>query len=574
MSIYDKLSRDELKAVEQYMEMSSFLKKKRSDGLVSMFSSTQDRFFRFFCYCRFLTYYEKEPSMTEPPKNVMFVDEIERVEANIDGNKNNFIIKLKNGKDVNLKHDDFKVAERWVECLQKVINIYKGKSMLDFEVDRKWKDKVDIRVTYMIMEELERESFTKIKQSFVFDKQLTAKGLFSSIQQLSEAMKKSRFMFGMTKHSTTKPQEHEKGDQDFGEQVANRISNVASIGKNMFSAGLNFILPNNLFFDNLFYVLCTSKSYLDDSHTDKQLLKSSEIPHWMEMDTIYFFKYDDEQDKSEFIEKVQCKDVKVIEPVDTSEGNIKSRYCYRFELQDKVHIMCHDHAIEVNNWIRCIRSAKKTQEEVLRTEKNELRKNVNSLVWSYRQKRGGDVQAWIKSEFESIKPKNEETDSAIQHLQQLHENYVDILDSLQAYRPFYDELFKLVMKTYHMSWWESVRQWYNKNYKNLGAIQIITIADLLMRQCDKNEKYGMVELRFNRAFNDLLSTYFVRTYKNIMPLALEVLQKMTKECDREKDVCFSFGPVDLFKFLNETIDHCMACLSPTVLKGALNLIAK
>ena len=580
MSIFDKLSKEEIRIIESSVgvEMCGFLKKKRQDGLVSMFSSTQDRFFRFFCYGRFLTYYSEEPSMTEPPKNVIFIDEIKGVDNNVEGKRGNFIIKLKNGKDINLKHDDPAVADRWVDCILKVMKVYMGKSMLDFEVDRKWKDEVDIRVTYMIMEELEKENMSKIRQHFKFGKQLEAKGLASYIQQLPEKLRKSRFIFSMSKHTTTRPQEHEKGDQDFGDQMVNRISNVASIGKNMFNAGLGFILPNNLFFDNVFCVLSTCKSYLEDSHTDSDILKPSDIPHWMEMETMYIFKYDDENDKTEYIDKIVCKDILVIEPVKT-DANIKSRYCYRIELQDKVHIFCHNFALEVNDWRRALRASKKHQEETIRTEAGQIKKNVDGLVWSFRMKRVGDIQAYIKNEFEkSVEAgnlKTEDVDHQIKIMKQSQDNMFDILDSLQATRPFYQELFKLVMESLHMKWTDHVRKYYNENFKKVGVLSLLHFADLILQQKNKNEKYGMVDSWYQNYFTDILSTYFLRTFKNIVPLAMEVLQKMTKEFEKEKDtICVSYGPVDLFKFLNEILDNSMICLSPSVLKGVLNLISK
>lgn len=91
----------------------------------------------------------------------------------------------------------------------------------------------------------------------------------------------------------------------------------------------------------------------------------------------------------------------------------------------------------------------------------------------------------------------------------------------------------------------------------------------------------MTDGRFEKAINDLLSTFFTRTFKNMMPLILEVLEKMKTDYTKEKEtICVSYGthlssgPVDLFKFVNEAYDLSMVCLDPVVQKGILNLINK
>ena len=85
----------------------------------------------------------------------------------------------------------------------------------------------------------------------------------------------------------------------------------------------------------------------------------------------------------------------------------------------------------------------------------------------------------------------------------------------------------------------------------------------------------MTDKRFENAPNDLLSTVFTRTFQNMMPFVFEVLQKMKTTYDRENDtVCTSFGPIDLFKFMNEVYDLSMACLDGLVQKGVLGLIFK
>ncbi len=70
------------------------------------------------------------------------------------------------------------------------------------------------------------------------------------------------------------------------------------------------------------------------------------------------------------------------------------------------------------------------------------------------------------------------------------------------------------------------------------------VADLVLKQQQGVEKYRMKDARLERSLSDLMSTFFSRTFASIMPLILEVLNKMTKEYTKEKEtICVSHGRV-------------------------------
>ena len=50
----------------------------------------------------------------------------------------------------------------------------------------------------------------------------------------------------------------------------------------------------------------------------------NEVPHWMELDSLYFFKYDKKGDKSEFLKKITGKQMVMIELA--SDSSLKGRF--------------------------------------------------------------------------------------------------------------------------------------------------------------------------------------------------------------------------------------------------------
>lgn len=120
----------------------------------------------------------------------------------------------------------------------------------------------------------------------------------------------------------------------------------------------------------------------------------------MEMDTIYFFSYDSDIDNSVFIDKLETKDVCLVEPFEPDGVQIKNKYAFRLEAKDKVHIFAVDYATVANSWCAGVKESKKIAEEVLRTEQRQLLKNVDILTKHFRNKRGIEVLNYVNSQFE------------------------------------------------------------------------------------------------------------------------------------------------------------------------------
>ena len=149
------------------------------------------------------------------------------------------------------------------------------------------------------------------------------------------------------------------------------------------------------------------------------------------------------------------------------------------------------------------------------------------------------------------------------------------MDGLQAFRPFYLDLFKLYMKEYHVKFTEFVSTYWNLRGKRFGGRQIMRFLGILHSQENCIKEYGMTDPRYSNSYKDLSASFCIRTFNNLMPMVLEVLDKMQKEVDKERDtICVSHGPVDLFRLINEAVDCYSLCPEISICKALLGLIFK
>lgn len=98
--------------------------------------------------------------------------------------------------------------------------------------------------------------------------------------------------------------------------------------------------------------------------------------------------------------------------------------------------------------------------------------------------------------------------------------------------------------------------------------------DILYTQESIINSYGMSDPRYEKSYNELLSTFCVRTFKVIMPMVMQVLENMQKNTYMEGDICLSYGPVDLFKFISQIFDGYKYCQQPVICRGILGLCFK
>lgn len=83
------------------------------------------------------------------------VTDIKEIVNNLEGKKTHFLLKLE-GENIHMKCDDTKEKDKWIDCLNGLREIYKGKKMLDWDDERKsHKEEIDLRLVNLIIDEQE-----------------------------------------------------------------------------------------------------------------------------------------------------------------------------------------------------------------------------------------------------------------------------------------------------------------------------------------------------------------------------------------------------------------------------------
>jgi len=84
----------------------------------------------------------------------------------------------------------------------------------------------------------------------------------------------------------------------------------------------------------------------------------------------------------------------------------------------------------------------------------------------------------------------------------------------------------------------------------------------------------MSDPRYSNSYNELIATFCVRSFQHLMPMVLEVLEKMQTDTYEERGISLSHGPVDLFKFICQVFEGYNYCQQEDVCNALLSLCFK
>ena len=104
--------------------------------------------------------------------------------------------------------------------------------------------------------------------------------------------------------------------------------------------------------------------------------------------------------------------------------------------------------------------------------------------------------------------------------------------------------------------------------------EILKLTNLLITEEKLINQYSMSDPRLKPNIKNLLSSFSVRVFKNLMPMIMTILKKMKTECYFEKEICLSNGPTDLFKLLSQVTEMYRNAPHREVIVECLGLCSK
>lgn len=163
----------------------------------------------------------------------------------------------------------------------------------------------------------------------------------------------------------------------------------------------------------------------------------------------------------------------------------------------------------------------------------------------------------------------------IDNFEQSQNHMSNTLDCIQAHRPFFLELFQLYLKQYHIKLTRQCQRFWNDRMKEFTGMEITDFLNLLHKQEHTINLYEMTDERYANSYNEIISTFCIRTFNNSMPILMNHLRAFISSHYVDGDgVCMSHTPVDVFSVLSKIFDRYESCPTDDLASAILGLIYK
>lgn len=122
----------------------------------------------------------------------------------------------------------------------------------------------------------------------------------------------------------------------------------------------------------------------EEDEPDDLILSDQDLPIWMETDVLYLFEWKGVKDSSDFIRSIKGAHMLMIEPI--HKDKLPGQYHFSVEIKNETFIFETEYSTFVSDWLAALRRAKKSKEELSRSFKHKLYKNIDPLVCLFRAK--------------------------------------------------------------------------------------------------------------------------------------------------------------------------------------------
>lgn len=301
------------------------------------------------------------------------------------------------------------------------------------------------------------------------------------------------------------------------------------------------------------WVFLTSSRPLNDYayEADEESLEHNILPNWMDFDILYYFKAENEEDKSESRGSLNLAECNGIEIRETDD-----KFYIFLDYGDRFYQFQHRYKAVRDLWFDALRISRKTAKD----KKNSITsnpRNTNKLLNIYEKSGIGKIYTIAENEKSNIL-KNMTNILDYSNLQisiyNLQNFLFKTLDGLLLNLPLKHEIFKTYIETFNTGILECVQSYWINTYKETTVPNIIELSLFLFKQEKLYEPFGVTDSNFSINARELIKVFCKKSFFLVREI-IETILKKEREVKHYKasDNCYyTYGPKDLYNIVNET----------------------
>ncbi|CAD8207552.1 unnamed protein product [Paramecium octaurelia] len=313
------------------------------------------------------------------------------------------------------------------------------------------------------------------------------------------------------------------------------------------------------YFQKRWFILVSAKPLYSD-YNDEKILQESQLPPWLELDTITYFKQNEDGKPPKAkgdVKMLDCQEI-IIKNMSKSK---ESGYTFKLNMGDRLYHLMADSELERTKWQSALSASIRITKEINNPLKIKIKKNIDPLIKLY------DEETQLPVRREKIRQKLESDMIAIltdddadlnKLINQLTNLRQDMLESMQASivkDPQRKDIVKEYTDIYHEKICGRITKFWDQSYMKIQSPELLLIAQWL-------HDYS---LQMKDFFNDdrillgvgvLLNIYVNRSLESMESVVYQIIEqeRIQEPFQNEQEQLVTQTPVDLFKIVNEGFD--------------------
>jgi hypothetical protein len=298
-----------------------------------------------------------------------------------------------------------------------------------------------------------------------------------------------------------------------------------------------FIFSSRPLFDNLYNK--------DDVTFDDKKLKD-----WLKYDTLYYFKFKNDEKESDSLGTLELKNSHKIELIDKD-----TKFYLSLDVEDRRYEFYSDTKGVRDTWYEVLKNSRRTAKEILMSTTKHPR-NIDLLL-SYYEKGEEQFKEKLDSEIKEIAGNyNEIEDINVLEfvLNNLGELILSTIDGCIVTKN--DEMLNNYVEYINNIYLVICQSFWNKHYNSIQNSDIINLSVLIFNFDDKVNQLRVIDPNLDKNANEFVKIYMKKTFQNLLEVIQNILksEREVKALKSEEGYYYTNGPNDLFDILSKTFD--------------------
>ena len=306
------------------------------------------------------------------------------------------------------------------------------------------------------------------------------------------------------------------------------------------------------YFQKRWFFIFSSRPLLDANYAEDDYdLEPKKQKDWLKFDTLYYFKYEDDESSQSLgsLELVNCHKVELLDKED--------KFYLYLDVEDRKFDYYCESKSERDKWFEVIKNSRRTAKEY----KLSVTKHPRNIELLYTRFLMGEKEfiKQLEKEKKAIAGSGENEDYEVFEftINSLADSMIATLDGCNSNTPPVDDLAKAYAINMGKEYLDIIKSFWDKKYSELTINDTLKISMTLFQFAEKLYTIVNVEdQNYYRNAKALVKIYLKKTYNNVLSVIENILkdEREIKALKNETGIYYTKGPYDLFELLSGTFD--------------------